>query len=77
MAGLLDGSALPDCREIALWRQEPRKELYDAWQFLAPDGNVYTLSAESQAVAAKYKKGIESVMRFNRSSPAPSRTPRA
>ncbi len=56
--------ALPDCRELALWRQEPRKELYDAWQFLAPDGNVYTLSTESQAVAAKYMRGIESVMRF-------------
>ena len=62
-----DGSptgALPDCREIALWRQEPRKELYDAFKYLAPDGNEYTLSTESQAVAAKYMRGIESVMRF-------------
>lgn len=56
--------ALPDCREIALWRQEPRKELYDAFKYLAPDGNEYTLSTESQAVAAKYMRGIESVMRF-------------
>ena len=57
------GSA-PDGHELALWRQEPRKELYDAFQFLAPDGAVYTLSAASQAVARKYRKGIESVMRF-------------
>lgn len=58
-----EGSS-PDGRALALWRQEPRKELYDNYQFLAPDGNVYTLDGSSQAVAAKYKKGIESVMRF-------------
>lgn len=54
----------PDGRALALWRQEPRKELYDNYQFLAPDGNVYTLDGSSQQVADKYKKGIESVMRF-------------
>lgn len=58
-----EGSS-PDGHALALWRQEPRKELYDAYQFLAPDGNVYTLDGSSQEVADKYKKGIESVMRF-------------
>ena len=58
-----EGSS-PDGRALALWRQGPRKELYDAYQFLAPDGNVYTLDGSSQEVADKYKKGIESVMRF-------------
>jgi len=54
----------PDGHALALWRQEPRKELYDGYQFLAPDGSVYTLDTASQAVAQKYRKGIESVMRF-------------
>lgn len=56
--------ALPNVHEIAMWRLEPRKDLADAYQFAAPDGNVYTLSSESQQVAAKYQKGIENVMRF-------------
>ena len=54
----------PDGHELALWRQEPRKELYDAYQFLAPDGNVYELTSGGKLVADKYKNGIESVMRF-------------
>lgn len=61
--GTWSGSA-PDSHELSLWRQEPRKDLYDAYQFLAPDGNVYELSTGSKLVADKYKKGIESVMRF-------------
>lgn len=61
--GTWSGTA-PDGHAIALWRQEPRKELYDAYQFLAPDGNVYELEDGSRAAAEKYKKGIESVMRF-------------
>ena len=55
----------PDGHAIALWRQEQRKELYDNYQFLAPDGNIYTLDSASQEVALKYRKGIESVMRFH------------
>ncbi len=54
----------PDAHEIALWRQEPRKELYDLYKFLAPDGNVYELSQASKEVANKYRMGIEAVMRF-------------
>lgn len=54
----------PDGHALALWRQEPRKELYDNYQFIAPDGNLITLDSASQAVALKYRKGIESVMRF-------------
>ena len=61
--GTWSGTA-PDGHQIALWRQEPRKDLYDAYKFLAPDGNIYELSAGSKAAADKYKKGIESVMRF-------------
>jgi hypothetical protein len=63
----LDGTwsaTAPDGHELALWRQEPRKELYDAYKFLAPDGNAYELTAGGKLVADKYKKGIESVMRF-------------
>ncbi|MBR4612115.1 MAG: hypothetical protein IKO40_05300 [Kiritimatiellae bacterium] len=55
----------PDGHQIAQWRQEPRKDLYDNFQFMAPDGNIYELDSASQAVATKYKKGIESVMRFH------------
>lgn len=54
----------PDGHQIALWRQEPRKDLYDAYKFLAPDGNVYELDASSKKVADKYRMGIEAVMRF-------------
>lgn len=61
--GTWSGTA-PDGHQIALWRQEPRKDLYDAYQFLAPDGNIYELSDGSKAAADKYRKGIESVMRF-------------
>ena len=57
------GSA-PDGHQIALWRQEPRKDLYDAYKFLAPDGNMYELDASSKKVADKYRMGIEAVMRF-------------
>ena len=57
------GSA-PDGHELSLWRQEPRKDLYDDDKFLAPDGNIYELSTGSKPVAAKYRMGIEAVMRF-------------
>lgn len=64
---VVDGApslSAPHIHSIAMWRQEPRQELYDAFQFMAPNGTVYRLDGPSKAVARKYKQGIESVMRF-------------
>ena len=46
------------------WRQEPRKDLYEQYKFLAPDGNIYELYGDDKKVADKYLMGIEAVMRF-------------
>lgn len=56
--------ANPQRADIELWLKETDADLAAAYEYKAADGSVATLSNQSQALAAKLAKGVESVMRF-------------
>ena len=54
----------PNRSDIEMWMKETVKDLYDAYQFKDDQGVECELSEPSQALAAKIRKGVQSVMRF-------------
>ena len=54
----------PQREQIEMWLKETDGDLAAAMQYRDADGEVVTLSAPSQALAAKLRRGLESVMRF-------------
>lgn len=56
--------ANPSRCDIELWLKEPDAKLAVAYNYRAQDGSVVELSGPSRALAMKFEKGVESVMRF-------------
>ena len=50
--------------QLRAWRQERDNVLYQSFQFRDSTGDIITLSGNTQKLAEKIMKGVESVMRF-------------
>ena len=60
-----ESAANPQRDSIEMWLKETDKTLSDGYEYMDGSGSVQTLSVPSQALAAKLRRGIESVMRFH------------